>query len=272
MSVGQNIFEKNKIYHGDCLEVMKQISDKSINLVVTSPEYYGAPMWENKITYDDYLVFHEKVIDEAIRICVDGGFIIYNVSQMTVNSYPAKQTIGVYPIHLNIGNMMWSKGLTFREDIIWEKPDGYSNRFGVSVTHPYSKCYTPNQITEHILVFRKGKKKSISKELQIENALDVDYLKKFRSDIWRMNGKKDKEHPAPFPLGLVKPLVEFYSLKGDVILDPFAGSSTTAIACIETKRDWIMIEKEEQYYNLSLKRVGDFLNSFSQQTLFGDEE
>jgi len=255
---------------GNCLQQLKNIESNSVNLIVTSPEYYGAPMWENKISYNDYLHFQSNVLDEAIRVCKNGGFIIYNVSQMTVNSYPAKQTISVYPIHLNIGNMMWEKGLTFREDIIWEKPDGYSNRFGVSITHPYSKCYTPNQITEHILVFRKGKKKSVTKELQEPNKLDIEYLKKFRSDVWRMNGKKDNEHPAVFPIELPEALVKFYSLKNDTVMDMFMGSGTTAIACINTNRNFIGIELDENYYKLAKKRVEEKKEEKAneQQTLF----
>jgi DNA modification methylase len=256
------IMELNKIYNEDCLTGIKKLPDNSIDLIVTSPEYYGAPMWENKISYADYLTFQEKVIDECIRVCKDGGFIIYNVSQMTVNSYPAKQTIGVYPIHLNIGNMMWAKGLTFREDIIWEKPDGYSNRFGVSINHPYSLCYAPNQTTEHILVFRKGKKKTVTKELQEENKIDLEFLKKYRSDVWRMNGIKDDIHPAPYPVELAKALIVFYSLKSGVVLDPFMGNGTTALAARISGRSYIGFELNEVYFKNSENRIRNELGMF----------
>lgn len=249
----------NTIFNEDCLTGIAKLPDSSIDLIVTSPEYYGAPMWENKISYTDYLSFQEKVIDQCIRVCKDGGFIIYNVSQMTVNSYPAKQTIGVYPIHLNIGNMMWAKGLTFREDIIWEKPDGYSNRFGVTINHPYSLCYAPNQTTEHILVFRKGKKNTVKKELQEENKIDLDFLKKYRSDVWRMNGIKDVNHPAPYPIELATALVLFYSLKNGIVLDPFMGSGTTALACKQTERFYVGYENDKTRCDYAINRVASKL-------------
>lgn len=251
------MIELDTIVCGDCLDIMPCISNESVDLIVTSPEYYGAPMWKNQISYDEYLLFHGKVIDEAARVLKNGGFLIYNVSQMTVNSFPAKQTIGVYPIHLNIGHMLWAKGLMFREDIIWEKPDGYSNRFGTSITHPYSLCYVPNQVTEHILVFRKNLKRMMTRDLQRDNGLDVDYLKQYRSDIWRMNGVKDKEHPAPYPLELVKALINFYSLKGDLVLDMFAGSGTTCIAAQQLQRHFIGIELNPQYVEVCKRRLNE---------------
>ena len=74
------------------------------------------------------------------------------------------------------------------------------------------------------------------------------------------------------PVELIEKIIFHFTDNDSLILDFFAGSSTTAIACIKTKRDWIMIEKEEQYYNLSLKRVEDFLNSFSHETSNEDEK
>jgi site-specific DNA-methyltransferase (adenine-specific) len=75
---------------------------------------------------------------------------------------------------------------------------------------------------------------------------------------WR---RQDQIHSTQKPIELLEWIVNGFSNEGDLVLDNTAGSSTTAIACIKTKRDWIMIEKDEGYYNLSLKRVDDFLNS-----------
>ena len=86
---------------------------------------------------------------------------------------------------------------------------------------------------------------------------------------WR---RQDQLHPTQKPVELLEWIVNGFSNENDLVLDNTAGSCSTAIACIKTKREWIMIEKEEQYYNLSLKRVGDFLNSFSHETSNEDEK
>ena len=88
------------------------------------------------------------------------------------------------------------------------------------------------------------------------------------TDVWDDISfyEKNRIHPTQKPYKLIERLILASSNENDLVLDPFAGSCSTAIACIKSKRQWIMIEQKEEYYNLSLKRVGDFLNSFSHET------
>ena len=103
--------------------------------------------------------------------------------------------------------------------------------------------------------------------------LDLDDLvhtfnnQKKHHSVWNYEITEKTIHPTQKPLDLIKNIILHSSNEGDVVLDYTAGYSTTAIACIETKRNWIMIEKDEEFYNHSLKRVGDFLNSFFHETL-----
>ena len=88
------------------------------------------------------------------------------------------------------------------------------------------------------------------------------------TDVWDDISfyEKNRIHPTQKPYKLIERLILASSNENDLVLDPFAGSCSTAIACIKSKRQWIMIEQKEEYYNLSLKRVGDFLNSFSHES------
>jgi DNA modification methylase len=97
------------------------------------------------------------------------------------------------------------------------------------------------------------------------------------SDVWSdisalpHNSKEKLNHSTQKPQKLIERIVQIGTNEDDLILDNCSGSGTLAIECIKNKRNWIMIELKEEYYNLSLKRVGDFLNSFSHKTSNEDE-
>lgn len=109
---------------------------------------------------------------------------------------------------------------------------------------------------EYILVFRKSNKllrkgvSTISKEEFIQ----------WSNGYWNMNTEKLKKvgHPAAFPLQLPERCIKLFTYEGDVILDPFMGSGTTAIACIKTNRKFIGFELDEEYFNLSIERIKNF--------------
>jgi DNA modification methylase len=243
------------VINGDCLDALKTLPGESVDLVFTSPEYYGAPMWENKVPYKEYLTFHGKVMDELVRVVKEGGFIVYNVAHLSIYEQPARQVIDSFPLQFNFGHMLWERGLLFREDIIWVKPDGYNIRLVPTLGHPYSLCYAPNWTTEHVIVYRKGKKHQVRGQEQEDNVIPRHFINKFRSDVWKISGVKDPDHPAVFPLELAMNVIVFYSLKGSVVLDPFAGIGTTGIACIKSDRRYILIEKNEGYYKEALNRL-----------------
>jgi DNA modification methylase len=82
---------------------------------------------------------------------------------------------------------------------------------------------------------------------------------------------KDRLHPTQKPVALFEYLIKTYTNEGDLVLDNCAGSGTTAIACLNTNRQFIVMEKEQKYYDIILKRVGDFNKNFETKTLFGNE-
>jgi DNA modification methylase len=152
---------------------------------------------------------------------------------------------------------MLSKKWTFLDDIIWVKPDGASNRAIKFSHHRRPVAYKTFNVTEYILVFSKPgclldkSIRSHSQEIIKKSEVTDGYE---RTNIWKINPERGN-HPAPFPLELATKAISYYSFCGDTILDMFIGSGTTAIACINTGRNYIGIEKEEKYYRIAEERI-----------------
>ena len=261
MSVGQNIFEKNKIYHGDCLEVMKQIPDKSINLICADlPFGITANKWDSLIPLDKLWIEYERILAPK------GNILLFGVGMFAFKLALSNEKLFRY-------EMVWKKskcGSPLTAKYMPLKKHELILVFGKSAANynpqltegtPYKRKWTPNKVNNMeygiagVITDNKGTRHPTT-------VLDFPQQ-------WR---RQDQLHPTQKPVELLEWIVNGFSNENDLVLDNTAGSCSTAIACIKTKREWIMIEKEEQYYNLSLKRVGDFLNSFSHETSNEDEK
>ena len=116
-----------------------------------------------------------------------------------------------------------------------------------------------NQPCECILVYSKGtrKKEGNPKLIDITNKEFVEWT----LGVWNMQPELNRNHPAPFPVELPARLIKLYTYQQDIVLDPFIGSGTTAIACSEFKRNFIGIEMDEKYYKMATDRI----NSYNRQ-------
>lgn len=119
--------------------------------------------------------------------------------------------------------------------------------------------YKPNIINEYILVFQKPMNGLIDKIIRQyklvdngESKVEGDYE---RSNVWYINPETKSKHPAPFPLELPTKLISYYSYKNDTVLDIFMGSATTGVSCVNLNRNFIGIELDENYFNMSCKRL-----------------
>ena len=171
----------------------------------------------------------------------------------------------------------------FRYEVIWEKEKPSNFAFA---KHGIMKYH------ENILIFGEGKgtynpqmtigkpNHSVGKGIRKKNnesgantaivTNKTDGLKHPKS-VLKFNREAKPEHPTQKPVPLLEYLIKTYTNEGDLVLDNCAGSGTTAIACLNTNRQFIVMEKEQKYYNIILKRVGDFNKKFEPQTLFGNE-
>jgi site-specific DNA-methyltransferase (adenine-specific) len=261
---------KKEILLGDCLELMKDIPNGSIDMILCDLPYgTTACKW-------DCVLPLEKLWIEYKRILKTNGAIVLTASQPFTSV-------------LTCSNLDW-----FKYEWIWLKNQG-SNFATVK--------YQPMKEHESILVFAKGKTiynpimQPRTKSAQERLKYDITEYKGDKREVFgglKDNGKnmsynKEERNPASYqffevvprhkgtlhptqkPTELFEYLVKTYTNEGDLVLDNTAGSGTTAIACLNTNRQFIVMEKEQKYYDIILKRVGDFNKKFEPQTLFGNE-
>lgn len=223
----------NKVICGDCMTVMSEIPDNTIDTIITSPPYNlnirktfnNTENWKGKWNksklqsvgydhYDDYMPedkyceWQHKVLLECLRITKEDGAIFYNHKWRVQNGLIQQRPSIV-------------EGLPVRQIIIWKKPGGINFNEGY---------FLPTY--EVIYLIAKPKFKLAPKA----NAM---------TDVWEITPEKGSWHPAPFPEELAAKCIK--ASKGSIVLDPFAGSGTVALACKKLNKDYIAIELSKEY-------------------------
>jgi DNA modification methylase len=257
----------NNIYNEDCIgeKGMLLIDNDSIHLTCTSPPYYNAKEYASWATYDDYLIFIKKVFTEVYRVLKSGRMCVVNISPILVpresRQHESKRLN--LPAHLSV--IMEEIGFKFIEDIQWIKPEGSSkNRNGSFYQNRTPISWKGNIINEYIYVFQKPMDGLIDKivrsyngEIKEQSLILEDYD---RTNVWYMQPVTNSKHPAPFPKDLSDKVVKYYSYINDIVLDPFMGRGTTAISCIDLKRNYIGFEYKEEYIKLAESNIQNFKN------------
>ena len=236
-------------------EVMDEIPDDSIHLMITSPPYNVGKEYDSDLTLDEYLELLTAVFAETHKKLVTGGRACINIANIGRKPY--------IPLHAMIIEIMLDLGFLMRGEIIWDKSAsaGGSCAWGswMSASNPVLRDYH-----EYILIFSKdsySKNKSQTKKDTIER----DDFIKWTQSIWTFPAVNAKKigHPAPFPTELPHRLINLYSYEDDVVLDPFCGSGTTAIAAKQNNRNYICYDINQEYIELSKKRITNqkFINN-----------
>lgn len=250
------VFKKSSItkpllLRGNNIQTLKSVDDRNINLIFTSPPYYNAREYSDYINYEKYLNELKNVFKECFRILEDGRFIIVDVSPV-ITKRPGREFESIrYPIHFDLHKVLIDVGFYFVDEIIWEKPEpSVPNRIGGYMQTKNPLAYKPNCVTESIMVYRKKcnflldkniKKYTKSNEyVPNDNIIDT-------SNVWKIPPSSSKNHPAIFPDELCKRILKYYSFKGDVILDPFAGIGTFGRVAYSMGRIPVMCEINEKY-------------------------
>ena len=256
---------KQEILLGDCLDLMKDISNGSIDMILCDLPYGTTEAkWDSILPLDLLWENYKRVLK------INGVVVLTSTEPFTSI--------------LNVSNLKW-----FKYDFIWNK---------LNATGHLNAKARPLKQHENISVFSNGSATSTSLKMTYnpQGLFDVDIDKiNFETETTgkrqsRSKGKKwkqtksgypksiltfaydkDKLHPTQKPIALFEYLIRTYSNEGELVLDNTAGSGTTAIACLKTNRQFIVMEKEQKYYDIILKRVADFNKNFEPQTLFGNE-
>lgn len=230
-------------------ENMEELPDSSVHLMVTSPPYNVGKEYDQNLTLKEYRHFLKKVWNEVKRVLVPGGRACINIANLGRKPY--------IPLHVFIIEDMLELGFLMRGEIIWNKASSGSpsTAWGSWLS---AKNPTLRDIHEYILVFSKGifkrdnpgRRSTITKE---------EFLN-FTKSVWTFPAEPATKigHPAPFPVELPYRLIQLYTFKGEVVLDPFMGSGQTALAAIKTKRYYVGYEINKEYVKLAEKRIRDF--------------
>ena len=225
---------------------MSMIPDESVHLMVTSPPYNVGKDYDEDLGLEEYRRLSKDVFEEVYRKLVVGGRACVNIANLGRRPY--------IPLHSYIIEEMAELGFLMRGEIIWSKAAsaGSSTAWGswLSASNP-----TLRDIHEYLLVFSKG---SMRREKDgRESTIARDEFLEYTKSIWSFPTESAKRvgHPAPFPVELPYRLIQLYTYRGDMVLDPFCGSGTTCVAALRTNRHFIGVDNSEEYVELARKRI-----------------
>ena len=235
-----------KVIHGDCLEEIRKMEAGSVDCIVTSPPYnmrlrvskdkyitrentehfskkYSD--FDDALTIEDYYEFHKKVIEEMLRV---SPIVFYVIAVVTGSKEALFKLIGNFNKEI-------------KDIAIWDKG------FGQPAMHDF----VMNRGYELVII--------LESDAGLGRAFRKSYFDRgTMRDIWRLGrGRGVKGHNACFPEELVSTILEGWTKKGDMVLDPFAGTGTTGVVCKKMDRNYILIEKQERYVELINKRLGE---------------
>ena len=230
-------------------EKMDEIPDNSVHLMITSPPYNVGKEYDDDLTLDEYLELLSSVFGEVYKKLVTGGRACINMANIGRKPY--------IPLHAMVIEIMLDLGFLMRGEIIWDKSTsaGGSCAWGswMSASNPVLRDYH-----EYILVFSKESYSKNSAQEKRDTVEHDDFIQWTKS-VWTFPAVNAKKigHPAPFPVELPHRLINLYSYEGDVVLDPFIGSGTTAIAAIQNNRNFIGYDIKKEYIELAQKRISN---------------
>lgn len=238
----------NSVYNGDCLELMKEIPDKSINMILCDLPYgTTACKW-------DVIIPFQPLWEQYKRIIKDNGAIVLTASQPFTSA------------------LVMSNPKMYRHNWVWNKNN--SAGFATAKIRPFSICedvliFGKNKVNYNPIMEERGKPRlkggySISDNYNLAPSKSKSniYYPKNLLNISNAN-QNGKTHPTQKPVALFEYLIKTYTNEGDIVLDNCAGSGTTAIACINTKRDYILIEKEPKYFEIINERINNHIKQLS---------
>jgi len=249
------------VYHGNCLDLLKDIPDGSIQLIVTSPPYNIGKEYENRLKLDDYLNQQAIVIKECTRTLSECGSICWQVGNYVDKGSVIPLDTVLYPIFRGLG-------LKMRNRIIWHFEHGlhcskrFSGRYETIIWFTKSENYVFNLDPIRIPQKYPGKKYFKGPKT---GQYSCNPLGKNPGDLWvipnvKSNHVEKTEHPCQFPVELIERLVLSMSYEGDWVLDPFLGVGTSIIAAIRHGRRGVGAEIVKKYVDIAKDRIKQEIN------------
>ena len=228
-------------------EDMSELPEASVALMVTSPPYHVGKDYDSDVSFDEYLDTLRRVFEETYRVLEPGGRAVINVANLGRRPY--------IPLSHIVTRQMLDIGYYMRGEIIWQKAKGASGSCAWgswrSATNPVVR-----DVHEYCLVFSKGRFDRVRRG---ESTISAEEFMAGTLSIWELPSESANRagHPAPFPVSLPRRFIELYTFENDLILDPFIGSGTTAVAAIETGRRYVGYEIDAAYITRANERIAE---------------
>lgn len=253
------------LVRGDARE-MRSLTPESVHLVLTSPPYWTLKKYDEADgqlghvgDYDEFLSQLAKVWRSCFDLLVPGGRLICVVGDVCLSRRQNEGRHTVVPLHASIQEICRKIGFDNLAPIIWHKIANAA--YEVSGGGGFlGKPYEPNSVikndVEFILMFRKpGGYRKPTAAKRLLSVISAENYQSWFQQIWMgLTGASTKDHPAPYPTELAERLIRMFSFAGDVVVDPFSGSGTNAIAAARTGRHSIGYEISKKYHKMSVER------------------
>lgn len=238
--------EINKIYLGDCVKIMQGFPSESIDLIFADPPFnigMNYDKYNDNLSYKEYYNWSKKWINECYRLLKSCGSIYIAIGDE-------------FAAEINL--ILKETGFFFRNWIIWYYTFGQNQR------KKFNRSHT------HILYFTKDRNHFTFNDsnIRIPSARQTKYNDKranpkgkLPDDVWKFSRvcgtfkERIRNHPCQMPEAILKRIIEVSSNERDLILDPFAGTGTTAAVAKQLKRNFVTIEISEEYYKIVLERI-----------------
>src|SRR3989454_2528801 len=262
-----------RIFFGDLRKMTsREIADGEVSLIVTSPPYFNAPFDYPDLfpSYEDYLDLIKSFASQSKRVLGRGRICAIITDDMLVKLGGASRG-RKYPLVADTTRIFLDEGFLYRDKITWVKPAGYtriSRRSGVVLQHPYPMYFYPDNIQESILLFQNGEfdysqLKRVPKKILDSSKIDIEVLNKERWNltVWNITNVlpmpgRVEEGIAAFPEEIPRRLIKLFTMVGETVFDPFAGSGTTLKVAKELGRKGIGYEIELELEPVIRKKLG----------------
>lgn len=257
MKLCGNIMDINKIYNGDCIEEFKKLEDKSIDCVITSPPYWKGFAYESYFnSYKQYLDWSYEWMKEVKRVLKDDGTFFLNVAN------DSETTVRAFELMQIATNQLMFK---LHDTIIWYRYNQQPANTDRQLTNQCEFIFMFRKFSSDIQLNKKDvylnnpelfKTKNVGNVWELpfnkDNKSNKDFGRKETGSKWGHNG---------FPIALPESCILLATKEGDIVLDPFIGSGTTAIASLKHNRNFIGFELNEEYCKLANDRVAENKNT-----------
>jgi len=226
-------------------ERMDQLADNSVALMVTSPPYHVGKDYDGTDSFDDFLNMLDAVLAETYRKLQPGGRAVINVANLGRRPY--------IPLSHLISGRMLNMGYLMRAEIIWRKAKGAAGNCAWGSWRSPSNPVI-RDIHEYCLCFSKGR---FDRVVTGQSDISAEQFMDATLSVWDIPPEQARrvKHPAPFPVALPRRFIEMYTYSGELVLDPFMGSGSTAVAAVMTGRTWVGYDTSAEYCELTRERV-----------------